>query len=170
MRISPGEEYGLRCLLQLSQEHSSGKSLSLQQIADREGLPVPNTAKLLRKLRMAGIVTSERGRSGGYLLRRAPDRITLAEVQLALDGPVFQPGVDCTSYSGLEATCVHRGDCSVRTLWTALDDLVLGALQKITLADLVTSERRARDHLGAEWTGRVEIRASWVPEARTRGV
>ena len=167
MKISPGEEYGLRCLLQLARAYEGGGSLTLQEIANREGLPVPNTAKLLRRLRLAGIVISERGRTGGYILSQPPEQVTLAEVLHALDGPVFQPGKDCSTYAGSEENCVNRGDCSVRSLWSALEDLVRGALEKVTLADLAMTERRARKRFGTQWRGRVEFRAAWVPRDRS---
>ncbi|MBD3162853.1 MAG: Rrf2 family transcriptional regulator [Candidatus Eisenbacteria bacterium] len=151
MRINPSEEYGLRCLLQLAREHARGESLSLQEIASREGLPVPNTAKLLRRLRIAGIVTSERGRSGGYLLARPPAEINLAEVLRALDGPVFDQARDCGHFTGAESVCVNSAGCSVRSLWIAIDGLVRGALEKVTLADLATTENRARDRFDSAW-------------------
>lgn len=163
MRINPSEEYGLRCLLQLAREYERGESLSLQEIAAREGLPVPNTAKLLRKLRIAGIVTSERGRSGGYLLSRPPDQISLAEALGALDGPVFDQRRDCGHFTGVEAVCVNSAGCTVRSLWIALDGLVRGALSRVTLADLDSTENRARDRFDIAWDHDTDLLSGTAP-------
>lgn len=154
MKVSPSEEYGLRCLLQLARAYPGGRDLSLHEIATREGMPIPNTAKLLRRLRMAGIVASARGRSGGYSLARAPEEITLAAALSALGGPMFEQTRDCTTYTGLETVCVNAGDCSVRSLWRTLGELIEGALGKITLADLDSSEQRSR----------LKFETTWEPE------
>lgn len=160
MKVTSTEEYGLRCLLQLAHAYEGGQSLTLPDIAAREGLPVPNTAKLLRRLRLGGIVASARGRSGGYTLSRAPQEISLAEALAALDGPIFQHG-DCANYTGLEQVCVHTKDCSVRTVWVALHSLVRSALTKVSLADLAFTETLARERLRSSWITDSELKAAW---------
>jgi Rrf2 family transcriptional regulator, iron-sulfur cluster assembly transcription factor len=160
MRVTSTEEYGLRCLLLLAREHEAGKALTLPEIASREGLPIPNTAKLLRRLRLAGIISAARGRTGGHALARSPREISLAEALAALDGPIFQ-GKSCSNFSGLEQVCVHTKDCSVRTVWSALHALVGSALTKITLADLVFTEKLTREKLRASWITESELEASF---------
>jgi Rrf2 family transcriptional regulator, iron-sulfur cluster assembly transcription factor len=161
MKVTTSEEYGLRCLLQLAREHDSGKALTLPEIASKEGMPIPNTAKLLRRLRLSGIVVSARGRSGGYTLSRAPREISLASALSALDGPMFEHG-DCSHYTGLEQVCVRTSDCSVRSLWVAIEELMRTALEKVTLADLVSTEDSARRRFGAAWEGNAELQAAWI--------
>jgi len=160
MRVTTTEEYGLRCLLQLSKEHESGKALTLPEIASREGLPIPNTAKLLRRLRIAGIITAVRGRSGGYALTRQPSQVSLAEALAALDGPIFQHG-NCSQFTGIEQVCVHTKDCAVRTVWSALHALVGSALTKITLADLAFTEKLTRERLRTSWITDSELQAGF---------
>ena len=65
MKLSAQEEYGLRCLLQMASRGNEA-SLSIPEISRAEGLSVPNVAKLMRLLRIAGFVKSVRGQSGGY--------------------------------------------------------------------------------------------------------
>lgn len=161
MKVTTSEEYGLRCLLQLAREHESGKALTLPEIASKEGMPIPNTAKLLRRLRISGIVASARGRSGGYTLSRPPREISLASALAALDGPMFEHG-DCSHYTGLEQVCVRTSDCSVRSLWVAIEELMRTALEKVTLADLVSTEESARHRFGAAWEGKAELQAAWI--------
>ena len=83
MKITAQEEYGLRCALQLARAGTGG-SLTLPEIASREGLTVPHAGKLLAMLRQGGVVRSVRGRTGGYSIARPADSITAAEVLRAL--------------------------------------------------------------------------------------
>ena len=85
MKISAHEEYGLRCLVQLARAEVDAESLTLNQIADREGLSVANAGKLMWILRKAGLVQSQRGANGGYTLARPASEIRLNEVIRILD-------------------------------------------------------------------------------------
>jgi len=61
MKISALEEYGLRCMMQLAR-CAPGKSITIGEIAGREGLSVANVRKLMMILREARLVQSVRGR------------------------------------------------------------------------------------------------------------
>jgi DNA-binding transcriptional ArsR family regulator len=77
MKVTAQEEYGLRCLVQVARGHAQGRSLSITEIAQGEGLSTPYVGKILAVLRKGGLVTAARGRSGGYTLTRNPRAITL---------------------------------------------------------------------------------------------
>ena len=99
MKITAQEEYGLRCLLKVAQV-TDGNSLTLQEIAVAEGLSVPYTAKLLSVLRQSGFLESVRGRSGGYMLTRGPEKIGLGSLLLALGEPLFDEPSYCEKHAG----------------------------------------------------------------------
>src|SRR5947208_192851 len=84
MKISAQEEYGLRCLLQLAVLQEN-ESLTLPQIAEREGVSVANAGKLMWLLNKAGFVQAIRGTKGGYSLARPSSEIRLNEVIKVLD-------------------------------------------------------------------------------------
>jgi Rrf2 family protein len=86
MKISAQEEYGLRCLLQLA-FLENGESLTLPQIADREGISTANAGKLLWILNKAGFVQATRGTKGGYSLSRPANEIYLNQVIKVLEEP-----------------------------------------------------------------------------------
>ena len=88
MKLSAQEEYGLRCLLQMA-SRGDGASLSIPEISRAEGLSVPNVAKLMRLLRIAGFVKSVRGQSGGYSLAKPSKTILVGDVLEALGGKLF---------------------------------------------------------------------------------
>jgi Rrf2 family protein len=139
MKITAQEEYGLRCLLQLAQQCDGSGSMSIAEIAAAEGLSQPYVAKLLALLRQEGIIESARGRSGGYRLALPPDQIHLGTLLHALGEPLFEEPGFCDRHAGTETNgvCVHRGDCSLRALWSTLEDWMRAALDHVTIADLI---------------------------------
>lgn len=137
MKISAQEEYGLRCLVQLA-NLPAGETLTLPQIARREGISAANAGKLMWLLNKAGFVHSMRGTKGGYSLQRPADEIRLSEVIKVLDEDVLNK--HCESYTGVLEKCVHTGDCGIRPVIVGLHEIVENALSQITLAQLVGSE------------------------------
>ena len=138
MKISAHEEYGLRCLVQLAHTQVSGLSLTLNQIAEREGLSVANAGKLMGILVRAGLVQSQRGANGGYTLARPAAEIRLNEVIRVLD----EDTVDrfCQTHTGVLDTCIHTSDCGIRPVIVGLHEIVQSALSEITLAQLIGTE------------------------------
>ena len=137
MTLTAQEEYGLRCLLQVARGHEA--STTTPEIADREGLGQAHVHKLMRLLRRGGLVKSVRGRKGGYQLARPAEQISVAAVLASL-GDSFYPSGFCDQHSGVERTCVRNSDCSIRSLWMAVDQAVQRALQSTKLSDLLRSE------------------------------
>ena len=135
-------------MLQLARAGQDG-SLTIPEIAEREGLSVPYVGKLMGLLRQAGLAVSVRGRTGGYRLSQTPTEISVARVIHSLGGPTWETGA-CDRFNGLHQVCVHNAGCSVRSLWGALDSVVEQLLGSVTLADLLTGERFTVARLG-EW-------------------
>ncbi|HEU4400606.1 MAG TPA: Rrf2 family transcriptional regulator [Candidatus Polarisedimenticolia bacterium] len=142
MKVSAQEEYGLRCLLQLARRQRSGDGspLTLGEIAREEGLTVPHVAKLISRLRKAGLVRSVLGRTGGYTLARDASGVSVSEVLAALGGKLYDTDY-CTKFSGDLAICTHMGDCSLRSLWGVLETLLDRVLKQTKLSELVRSEQ-----------------------------
>ncbi len=140
MKISAQEEYGLRCLVQLARAEVDGESLTLAQIAEREGLSVANAGKLMWIFNKAGLVQSQRGTKGGYSLARPAGEIRLNEVIRILD----EDTVDhfCKTHAGVLDVCIHTSDCGIRPVIVGLHEIVQNALSEITLAQLVGSEAK----------------------------
>ena len=139
MKVSAQEEYGLRCLLQLALASQKGESLTLSQIAEREGISVANAGKLLWILNKAGLVQSLRGTKGGYNLARPASEIHLSEIIRVLDDDEVEG--HCKSYTGVLDVCVHTSDCGIRSVIVNLHEIVQKALSEITLAQLIGTEK-----------------------------
>ena len=139
MKISAQEEYGLRCLLQLARAESVGESLTLSQIARREGISEANAGKLMWIMSKAGLVQSQRGTKGGYSLSRPASEIRLNQVIRVMEGEPADS--HCKSYSGVLDSCVHTGDCGIRPVIVELHQIVDNALADITLSQLLGTEK-----------------------------
>ena len=139
MKLTSQEEYGLRCLLRIASEGANG-SLTLPEISEAEGISTSYAAKLMRLLRRGGFVTSARGQAGGYRLSCPPEKIAIGEVLALLGGRLFDPEF-CDSHSGIEKVCTHSVDCSIRSLWNAVQIVVDHVLNKTTLKELLASEQ-----------------------------
>lgn len=139
MKISAQEEYGLRCLVQLA-NLPQGESLTLNQIAEREGISQANAGKLMWLLNKAGFVQAMRGTKGGYTLARDASEIRLNEVIKVLDADEIK--AHCESYTGILDVCVHTGDCGIRPVIVGLHEIIQEALSQITLAQLVGNEAK----------------------------
>ncbi len=140
MKLSAQEEYGLRCLLQIGREGVGG-SLTIAEISRAEGISDHYVAKLLRILRRGGLVKSARGQAGGYTLSRPPDQIVVGEALAVLGGRFFETDF-CDLHAGIEQMCTHSIDCSIRSLWRAVQRVVDQVLSKTTLKDLLGDEQQ----------------------------
>lgn len=149
MRITTSEEYGLRLALQLATCYP--QPLTLPELAEREGIPLPLVAKVLAKLRRAGVVQARRGRLGGYQLAQEPGRLMLDRVLAALGDPLFHPEF-CQDHGGELTACIHTKECSVRPLFFHLDRMFREFFAGTSLADLLAEERALHRKL-AEKTG-----------------
>ena len=139
MKLTSHEEYGLRCLIRLGQEGLGGR-LTIPEISSAEGVSEAYVGKLLRMLRLGGLVTAARG-TGGYSLARPASQIILGDVMVVLGGRLF--GDDfCEMHSGQMEDCVRSVDCSLRVLWRTVQAAVDGVFRRTTLQDLLCNEQQ----------------------------
>jgi len=138
MHFSAQEEYGLRCLLRLAGA-GPDESQTINEISQAEGISVPYAAKMMRILRSGGLVNSVRGQAGGYRLARPANKITVSETLGVLGSPLFE-GEFCDKHSGNEDTCTHSIDCSIRSVWRGVQQVVDKVLSRTTIQDLLRQE------------------------------
>ncbi|OUL27055.1 transcriptional regulator [Nostoc sp. RF31YmG] len=86
MEISCKSEYGILALLEMATNYQSGEPMQIRQIAAQQNIPDRYLEQLLATLRRGGIIKSQRGSKGGYLLAREPKKITLFEILECLEG------------------------------------------------------------------------------------
>jgi Rrf2 family transcriptional regulator, cysteine metabolism repressor len=122
-------------MVQLGRHYGRGPA-SLAEIAAAEDLPRAYLEQLVMSLRDAGLVTSTRGARGGYELTKSPEQTPMSDVLRALEGPIA-PMVCATDDPEHGVLCDRTASCTVNLLWVRIRDAISGALDSMTLADLV---------------------------------
>jgi len=155
MHFSTRAEYGVRLLIELGRHADHGEPTPLHAVAAVEGLPLSYLEQLAARLRKAGIVSSTRGAHGGYRLARPAAEITMDQAIDALEGPIAP--MQCLSDDGShKVLCSHERDgghnCATRVLWASVQDGMLEALRRTSLADLVDFSRCHESRDGADMT------------------
>lgn len=129
-RISKLTDYATMVLTLLVEQGDGVRSAS--ELAQRARLEPPTVSKLLKLLGQAGLVESFRGASGGYRLARPAAAISVADIVIAMEGPI---GVtECALHDGL---CDHETHCGVRSNWRRISVAIEDALRSVTLADML---------------------------------
>jgi FeS assembly SUF system regulator len=105
---------------------------SAAKVALSLGIGQATASKVLKLLAQGGLVTAQRGVKGGYVLARAPERISLAEIIDAIEG-IPLGLTECSSTPGL---CVQESGCLVRDNWQRISVTIRRALEGVTLADM----------------------------------
>ena len=87
MRLSKASTYGLFAILYIA-KHDADELVQGRAIADACGIPVEYLLKILQQLARARVILSERGRRGGFQLRKSATEITVLEIVEALEGAI----------------------------------------------------------------------------------
>jgi Rrf2 family protein len=133
VELSCKSEYALLALLELAAHYQEGEPLQIRQIATQQNIPDRYLEQLLANLRRAGLVRSQRGARGGYLLAREPWKISLSAVVDCIEGLDSKPVEKSWNTETVEKTVV-------REAWQEVCQAANLVLQNYTLQDLC--ERR----------------------------
>jgi Rrf2 family protein len=138
MKISTKGEYGIRAMLELTSRYGQGYVQS-SEIAAARNIPANYLYQLLITLRKAGVIRSRRGPQGGHMLARPPADINLAEVVMALEGPLAPTA--CVQDDVVD-DCPFGERCAVRGIWQKVTDATQRILLETSFADLIADETR----------------------------
>jgi Rrf2 family protein len=137
MKFGVGVDYSLKALLMLADRYPSAQPMRVEEIAAVQGVPENYLRRLLIELKRGGLVLSQKGPSGGYMLARPPARITMADVVEIIEGD-YTP-VECLE-DGATSFCSRDSGCPMRDIWREVRDSVVSILRNATLQSL--AERR----------------------------
>jgi len=134
MRTTAKADYAVRAAVELAAV-GTGEPVKADRIAEAQSIPLNFLENILSELRRAGVVESRRGAAGGYLLARAPEEISLADVIRAVEGPL-------ANVRGMSPdTLEYVGSAErLRDVWVALRSSVRAVLEQVTLADVAKGE------------------------------
>ena len=130
--ISKKAKYAIKALKVLTEEFGKGPVL-ISYISARENIPKKFLEAILLELRNHGILQSQKGKGGGYLLRIDPARVNLAQVLRVIDGPIAPtPCVSLNFYVKCD-DCEDEVTCALKPIMERVRDANLGVYENTTL-------------------------------------
>jgi FeS assembly SUF system regulator len=129
-RLNRLTDYAVVVMTQMAQQTEEVRTAP--RIAHDTGVPLPTVAKLLNALARGDLVVSHRGAAGGYSLSRSAERITVAEIVQALEGPIALTA--CVD--GTTGNCDVASLCPMRGNWDKVNHAIRDALGQVTLLDM----------------------------------
>jgi len=132
MWVTRRADYATRAVLALTLA-GDGAALTLNDLAERTAAPRSVMEQVMRQLRSAGLVRSERGPAGGYRLNHDPTDITLERVVRVFKGQLAPIG--CATRKEPEP-CPMEVGCTLRTVWGEVREATIALLEGVSFADL----------------------------------
>ena len=140
--ISKKAKYAIKALKVLTEEFGKGPVL-ISYISARENIPKKFLEAILLELRNHGILQSQKGKGGGYLLRIEPGRVNLAQVLRVIDGPIAPtPCVSFNFYVKCD-DCQDEATCALKPIMERVRDANLGVYENTTLLTFQNMESLA---------------------------
>ncbi len=130
LKLTKKADYALMAMKHLAERSSQG-SLSAKDVADAYGIPPEALAKILQKLVKAGLLQSQHGTNGGYMLARPAHTISAFEVIQAIDGPLF-----ITSCITVRGECGQSDRCNIREPLRKVNESIEAVLKRIKISHM----------------------------------
>ncbi len=136
MKLSTKARYGLRAMLCLALSDRN-RWVMTKEIAESQKLPLTYLEQLMMSLRKAGLVSAIRGAHGGYMLAREAAAISLAEIVVALEGPLQV--ADCADVPNC---CLAPAECALKEIFAEVNKSLYETFARFTLADFAERHRQ----------------------------
>jgi len=133
LNLTKKADYGLFLLTILAQEKTNTKSI--KAISEQNNLSFSFLQKIARELQKGGLITSERGKLGGYQLTKKPGEITLKEILEALEGPIAI--APCFMNTPRDLCCSHKPFCAIKNGLKKINEEIKTALLSKTLKHFI---------------------------------
>ncbi|MBI3481003.1 MAG: SUF system Fe-S cluster assembly regulator [Nitrosomonadales bacterium] len=137
LRLSKFADYGTQVMAYMAKD---GAVHSASEVASGLDMAAATVSKILKMLARENLVASVMGAKGGYMLARPPQDISMAEIINAMDGPI-----SITECSG-DSSCTRESLCSTRGNWQVINRIIQGALEKVSLAEMIKPGHQAGKH------------------------
>lgn len=137
MMISTKGRYGLRIMLDISQQ-KGGEFISLKSIAERQEISMKYLEMIVSALTKSGLLRSQRGKDGGYMLVKKPEEYSVGEIIRATEGQLTT--VSCPDCEGGGEKCERSEGCLTLPIWKKLDMMINSCLDEISLTDVLNGD------------------------------
>ena len=141
MKISYKSDYALKAVLDLALCYEGRDPVSIHDTAKRIDAPVKFLEQIFSSLKTYGIIESRRGSSGGYLLARSPEKITVGEIIRLIEGPTEPISCVKQDYTG----CNEIFTCVFRSVWQDVHQATSHIIDNINFRDLALRYDSARN-------------------------
>ena len=130
LKLTKKADYGLMAMKHLA-EHNDRRACSAKDVAEAYGIPQEALAKILQRLAKVGLVQSQHGMNGGYILARDPRTISAFEVIKAIDGPLF-----ITACVTVRGECGQSDRCTIRESLRKVNESIEQVLKNIKISQM----------------------------------
>ena len=138
--LSKKAKYAINALVHLAKQETDDPVL-ISSISEEENIPGKFLETILLDLKNAGILSSKKGRGGGYYLIKDPQDVNLADIMRLFDGPIaFLPCVTYKYYERCEE-CVDEDSCGIRDVFYEVRNKTVEILKKSTLKAVIEREK-----------------------------
>ena len=144
--LSKKTKYALNALVFLAKEKGNGPIL-ISRIARSENIPQKFLETILLDMKNHGILSSKKGRGGGYYLIKDPEEVNIADIMRLFDGPIaFLPCVTYKYYERCEE-CKDESICGIRNVFFEVRNQTVELLKKATLKSVLIREKTLAEEL-----------------------
>ncbi len=126
-------DYAIRALMFIAQHPDT--TVPTKQIEQQLGLPRPFLRKILQALQKARVLDSVKGNKGGFILKKNPNKISLADVMT-----IFQGDLTLCECFLMKDICPRIKTCNIRSKVKAIERTVISELKQITIENLLECE------------------------------
>lgn len=141
MKISTKGRYALRMLYDLALHHEEGY-ISLKDIAERQNISKKYLEQIVPLLNKTGLLRTNRGNKGGYMLAGRPDEVTVGDILRATEGSLAP--VACLDFEPNE--CPRINECATLYVWEGLFRTITDYLDSITIQDIIDRRMNGGDY------------------------
>lgn len=133
MKISAKIDYACKALLELSLHWPNNMPLQINEIAQSQQIPLKFLTQIMLHLKQFGFVQSLRGKKGGYLLTKSPQKIRLSDVMESLGG---------SGYSNSENRQSKNSEHIMDMMWKEIDNVVMQTMDEMNFEKICDRKRK----------------------------
>jgi Rrf2 family protein len=142
MQLTRAADYAVRVMVHLA-SLPAGERATRVEMAENGDVPEAFLSKILQSLTRAGLIVSHRGMSGGYVLGRAAEEVSVLDIVEAIEGPM-----QLNACVGPNSTCDRSTWCPVHPVWERAQEALTAVLRSETIASLAGRGRTSRPDAG----------------------
>lgn len=134
--MSKKAKYAINAMVHLARKHGDGP-ITIRDIAEEENIPQKFLEAILLELKNAGLLSSKKGKGGGYYMIKETSEVTMADIMRLMDGPIAL--LPCVSYKHYERCdeCKDENTCSIRRVFFEVRNKTVDMLKEASLDKVI---------------------------------